>query len=173
LTREWSALRSDNSGLSTTNTISTGTAFEKKVAKLCTELGFASVIHLGPGGDRGRDLLVETSVKPAPNEWLKLVVECKYRSRSVDRADIDGAVSWAAVHSPDALVVATNSRIGADAFDWLVGTRSTRGFATIIWDGTFLDHAESVLRARRSSAKRNVLIDAVHGDIHHRIRVRG
>ncbi len=70
---------------------------------------------------------------------------------------------------PDALVLATNARIGADAFDWLVGTRSNRAFATIVWDGTFLDHAEVILRQRKNSHRRRSLIETIHSEIYHRI----
>ena len=87
----------------------------------------------------------------------------------MDRGDVDGAVSWAAVHLPDALVLATNARIGADAFDWLAGTRSNRAFTTVIWDGTFLGHAEGVLLKRSSSMKRKALVDRVHKELYYRI----
>jgi ATP/maltotriose-dependent transcriptional regulator MalT len=144
-------------------------SFESFCTRVLSDLGLGFPVHLAVGSDRGKDILLNTTVGNSPTAFA-INVECKFHSRPIGPTHLFSKDLWARADKVDMLLIMTNNRLTAGAADWLRQTASQRGFPVITWTGEYLQWLESRLSTETpESEARKELVASVQRQLREHI----
>jgi hypothetical protein len=108
--------------------------FERFALRLLWRLGLFNIQRYGGSGDRGRDLIAESSEVPLPgiHTLRRWVIQCKRHSNAPSKGVLYDELASAAQHRPDYYLLLATFTLTAAQSDWLSDIQHRYPFRIIV-----------------------------------------